>query len=363
MDDNARMNPHELELHYPWHDTLPEPELGLQVAPGVFWVRMELPFALNHINLWLIRDEVDGMTGWTVVDCCIDRPTARAQWEGIFSQLMQSLPILRVIVTHMHPDHIGLAHWLCERFQAPLWISATDFYTARSVSLGRHHHGGDAAAQFFAQHGLIDPDALEAVRDRLDSFKRLVPALPMRFHRLMDGQRLMIGGREWRTIAGFGHAPEHMALHCSSLHVLISGDMVLPRISTNVSVFDTEPESNPLTLFLESIDRFVPLPEDTLVLPSHGKPFTGLHTRIRQLHEHHDDRLREVMQACHERPSSAADIMPVLFRRELDWHQTTFAIGESLAHLHALWHDGSLQRHRDDHGVLRFSPSPATPRP
>ena len=114
----------------------------------------------------------------------------------------------------------------------------------------------------------------------------------------------------------------------------------------------------------EVTDRFFePLPEDTLVLPSHGKPFTGLHTRIRQLHEHHDDRLREVMQACHERPSSAADIMPVLFRRELDWHQTTFAIGESLAHLHALWHDGNLQRHRDDHGVLRFSPSPATPRP
>ncbi|MFN5776300.1 MAG: MBL fold metallo-hydrolase, partial [Burkholderiaceae bacterium] len=196
------MNPHELELHYPWHDTLPDPELGLQVASGVFWVRMELPFALNHINLWLLRDEVNGIAGWTVVDCCIDRPTARAQWEGIFSQLMQSLPIVRVIVTHMHPDHIGLAHWLCERFQAPLWISATDFYTARSVSLGRHHFGGDAAAQFFAQHGLIDPDALEAVRDRLDYFKRLVPALPMRFHRLMDGQRLMIGGREWRTISG-----------------------------------------------------------------------------------------------------------------------------------------------------------------
>ena len=363
MNDNRSMSPHELELHYPWGDTLPEPELGLQVAPGVHWVRMELPFALNHINLWLLRDEVDGVPGWTVVDCCIDRPASRAQWEGIFKQAMQALPILRVIVTHMHPDHIGLAHWLCERFQAPLWISATDFFTARSASLGRHHFGGDGAAQFFAQHGMTDPTALEAVRDRQDYFKRLAPALPMSFRRLLDGHRLMIGGREWRTISGYGHAPEHMALHCPSLQLLISGDMVLPRISTNVSVFDTEPESNPLTLFLDSIDRFVSLPEDTLVLPSHGKPFTGLQARIRQLHDHHDDRLREVMQACHERPCSAMDIMPVLFKRDLDLHQTTFAMGESLAHLHALWHDGLLSRQRDDTGVLRFSPSAAAPRP
>jgi len=349
------MNPHELELHYPWNDALPAPEVGLEVAPGVCWVRMDLPFALNHINLWLLRDEVDGVAGWTVVDCCIDRPASRDQWEGIFAQTMQALPILRVIVTHMHPDHIGLAHWLCARFQAPLWISATDFFTARSASLGRHHFGGDAAASFFAQHGLIDPKALAAVRDRQDYFKHLVPDLPLSFRRLLDGQRLMIGGREWHTISGHGHAPEHMALHCPSLKVLISGDMILPRISTNVSVFETEPESNPLTLFLQSIDRFLPLPPDTLVLPSHGKPFTGLHARIRQLHAHHDERLQEVIQACHERTCSAFDIMPILFRRELDLHQTTFAIGEALAHLHALWLEGQLQRHRGADGVLRFS--------
>ena len=357
------MNPHELELHYPWGDTLPDPALGLQVVPGVFWVRMELPFALNHINLWLLRDEIDGRPGWTVVDCCIDRPQSRDQWAEIIQHRMQALPILRVIVTHMHPDHIGLAHWLCERFQAPLWISATDFYTARSASLGRHHFGGDGAADFFAQQGMTDPAALEAVRDRQDYFKRMVPALPPSFRRLMDGQRLIIGGHEWTTISGYGHAPEHMALHCPSLKVLISGDMVLPRISTNVSVFDTEPESNPLTLFLDSLDRFVQLPEDTLVLPSHGKPFTGLHARIRQLHEHHEDRLRDVMQACHAQPCSAVDIMPVLFKRALDLHQTTFAIGESLAHLHALWHDGQLLRQRDAAGVLRFSPSEAAPHP
>lgn len=357
------MNPHELELRYPWNDELPDPELGMQVAPGVFWIRMDLPFVLNHINLWLLRDEIDGVPGWTLVDCCIDRPASRAQWEQIFLQCMQALPILRVIVTHMHPDHIGLAHWLCEKFQAPLWISATDFFTARSASLGKHFFGGDRAATFFAGHGLTDPSSLEAVRNRQDYFKDLVPALPPSYRRLMDGQRLMIGGREWHTIAGYGHAPEHMALHCPSQDVIISGDMVLPRISTNVSVYETEPEANPLTLFLQSIDRFLDLPADTLVLPSHGKPFKGLHTRIRQLHEHHEERLREVIHACQETPCSATDILPVLFKRQLDLHQTTFALGESLAHLHALWHEGVLRRHQDAHGVMRFSPNEAPAHP
>jgi glyoxylase-like metal-dependent hydrolase (beta-lactamase superfamily II) len=183
----------------------------------------------------------------------------------------------------------------------------------------------------------------------------MVPDVPRRFRRMQDGDTIRIGGREWRCIAGYGHAPEHISLYCDELHVLISGDMLLPRISTNVSVYDVEPESNPLRQFLSSIDRFTPLPQDTLVLPSHGKPFRGLHERVTQLHDHHDERLREVMQACSEGPKSAADVLPVLFKRALDLHQTTFAMGESVAHLHALWHAGQLRRERDAQGVWRFA--------
>jgi glyoxylase-like metal-dependent hydrolase (beta-lactamase superfamily II) len=164
----------------------------------------------------------------------------------------------------------------------------------------------------------------------------------------------MIGARPWTCISGYGHAPEHISLYCAELGVLIGGDMMLPRISTNVSVFDIEPEANPLQLFLQSIDKFGHLPADTLTLPSHGKPFTGLHQRIAQLHAHHRDRLAEVMQACAEKPCSAADVLPVLFKRKLDLHQMTFAMGESIAHLHALWFEGKLHRARDSDGVYRF---------
>jgi glyoxylase-like metal-dependent hydrolase (beta-lactamase superfamily II) len=353
------MNELERQLHYPLGDTLPAPGRALDVAPGVRWVRMSLPFALDHINLWLLRDTLDGREGWTVVDCCISRDEAKVQWEDLFAGDFEGLPLLRVIVTHMHPDHIGLAYWLCERWSTPefpcrLWMSATDYNLARVGSAGSNGFGGDAAALFFAAHGLRDPLSMEKIRERASYYPTLVPAVPRQFRRLMEGDLLRIGGRHWRCISGYGHAPEHIALYCEELQLLIGGDMMLPRISTNVSVFEMEPEANALRLFLHSIDKFRALPAGTLTLPSHGKPFTGLHRRIEQLHEHHRERLAEVLQACTEKPCSAADVLPILFKRKLDLHQTTFAMGEAIAHLHALWYDGRLRRTRDAEGVLRF---------
>ena len=352
---NSRVNELEKQLHYPLGDTLPAPGTSLSVVPGVKWLRMALPFALDHINLWLLRDEIDGRAGWSVIDCCINTEQSKAQWEQIFANELEGLPIVRVIVTHMHPDHIGLAQWLCQRWNVALWISATDFNLARIGSEGASGFGGDTAAVFFAAHGLNDPASVEKIRGRANYFKTLVPAVPRHFRRLMDADTLTIGVHQWRCISGYGHAPEHISLYCQELRLLIGGDMMLPRISTNVSVYDQEPESNPLRLFLDSIDKFRLLDSQTMTLPAHGKPFVGLYRRIEQLHEHHRDRLAEVMAACQLTPCSAADIVPVLFKRTLDLHQTTFAMGESIAHLHALWFEGRLKRRQGDDGVFRFA--------
>jgi glyoxylase-like metal-dependent hydrolase (beta-lactamase superfamily II) len=357
------MNLLESRLSYPFDlpegETLPAPGQTLEVAPGVCWIRMALPFALNHINLWLVRDCLEGREGWTVVDCCIDRAESRAQWEQIFENELQGLPILRVIVTHMHPDHIGLAHWLCERWSTAeqpcrLWISSTDFNAAKNACNVASGHGGEAAAAFVASHGIRDEEYLSKIRERTGYYRQMVPAVPASYVRLMDGQSVRIGDHEWRCIVGYGHAPEHISLHCEALQLLISGDMMLPRISTNVSVYDLEPLANPLALFLDSIDRFKPLPTNTLVLPSHGKPFRGLHERIAQLHAHHTERLQEVLQACAQQPMSAHDIVPVLFKRELDLHQLTFAQGEALAHLHTLFYEDRLVCEKV-HGIYYFS--------
>lgn len=352
------MNHQEQALGYPLGDFLPAPGTAHEVADGVRWIRLPLPFALDHVNAWLLRDEIDGREGWTVIDCGISRDTVKAQWESIFRDELQGLPVLRVLVTHMHPDHIGLADWICACWQAPLWTSMTDYAVACLWSAagdeGLGGPTGQAAVDHFARHGLRDPEALDKIRQRARYYPDLVPSVPASFVRVMDHDLVRIGGRDWRVIIGYGHAPEHISLYSADLNVLISGDMVLPRISTNVSVFSHEPEGNPLPLYLMSLDRYHDLPADVRVLPSHGRPFIGVHERIAQQRAHHAARLQEVVEACAE-PCSAADIVPVLFRRELDLHQLTFAMGEALAHLHALYFEGVLSRRQDADGVVRFS--------
>lgn len=348
------------KIYYPLEDTLPEIGHLKEVAEGVYWLRMPLPFALDHINLWLLRDCFEGREGWTIVDCGIASATTQNAWETIFKNDLQGLPVVRVIVTHMHPDHIGLAHWLCERWQVPLWMSMTDFMMAKWLSskegglnIGSIAGGGGAADHFY-RHGLHTTEDLEKVRARADHYSSLVPKVPQRFRRVMDQEQLLIGKRTWRAISGFGHAPEHLAFASTQDAILISGDMVLPRISTNVSVYDAEPDADPLGMFLDSIKKFAYLPQQTLVLPSHGKPFQGLHLRIRQLQEHHEERLKETFIAC-QSPSTAKMLLPVLFKRSLDAHQMTFAMGEAIAHLNYLWRRGTIKRQNDAHGVWWFS--------
>ena len=345
-------------LSYPLDEQLPTLGSVLDIAPGVLWVRMGLPFALDHINLWLLRDEMLGpegvQEGWTVVDCGIHNGATHQAWEQIFATALQGLPILRVLVTHMHPDHMGSAHWLCERWQAPLWISSSEYQSAQLATHGLSSFGGDLTQAFFARHGWSDPNDMRDVKARMGYYTGMVPQIPQTFHRLMDGQHITVGGQRWRCMAGFGHSPEHMALYCEHSGVLISGDMVLPQISTNVSVYAQEPEGNALQQFLTSLATFNDLPQDTLVLPSHGRPFRGLHTRIAQLQAHHQDRLSDLLAACQARPLSAHDSLPILFKRALNFHQATFAMGEAIAHLHLLWHDGQVRRQLGADGVYRF---------
>jgi glyoxylase-like metal-dependent hydrolase (beta-lactamase superfamily II) len=351
------MNVQEHKLRYPLGDSLPESGHSLEVAPGVKWVRMPLPFALDHINLWLLRDRFDGREGWTIVDAGICRDEVKATWEAVFESELEGLPVLRLIVTHMHPDHIGLAHWLCERWKVPLWMSMTDYMTAKlwAVHNSTSGAGGQGAMQHFANHGMTDPESLAKVHARANYYVNLVPQVPECFYRLMHGDCVQIGSPpcSWEVITGYGHAPEHLSLYCADKGVLIAGDMVLPRISTNVSVFSYEPLANPLPLYLNSLNAYKPLPANTLVLPSHGKPFVGLHERIAQQHAHHKDRLQEVLDAC-DYPKTTMEIVPILFKRSLDLHQMTFAMGEAIAHLHALYFDNKIRRMVDQEGIIRF---------
>jgi glyoxylase-like metal-dependent hydrolase (beta-lactamase superfamily II) len=340
------MTPESL-LQYP-QATPPAPAETRGIAPGVRWLRMPLPFALDHINLWLLEDE----GRWTLVDCGLGNDTTRSLWEKVFASRVRE-PVGRVIVTHHHPDHAGQAAWLVGRSGAEFWMAQAEFLAAHALREGLAGYGFAHVLAMFRRNGLHG-ERLTSIEGRGMAYRRGVPEFPASYRRLMAGQTHRIGGRDWRIIMGYGHAPEHAALYCEETGVLIAGDMVLPKISTNVSVWAIEPEGNPLALFLDSIERFAELPAETLVLPSHGLPFRGLRERVAQLEEHHRLRLAELHEAC-DAPKSAADVLGTLFRRELDAHQTFFAMGEAMAHLHYLHADGRLARSEDGDGVTRYS--------
>jgi len=334
-------------LSYPF-DAVPQPGEGIEVGPGVFWVRMPLPFALDHINLWALEDG----DGWTLVDTGYALDSVKALWERVFSGVLGSRPVRRIIVTHYHPDHVGLAAWLSQRFSAPVWMTEAEYLTAHAVWQGFGGYGREAVLELFRAHGL-DAKHLSLFAVRESAYKRGVPALPGSFRRIIDNDEIEIGGRPWKVVEGHGHSPEHAALHCAELGLFISGDMLLPRISTNVSVWAKEPEGDPLGLFLESQARYRGLPANTRVLPSHGRVFHGLHARIEELRAHHAERLRAVREACAS-PRTAAELMPVLFARDLDAHQVFFAIGEAIAHLNHLLRTGEVTRTLGSDGIFRF---------
>lgn len=334
---------------------MPLPGTTIEVAPGVHWLSMPLPFQLDHINLWVLEEPQDqGQGRWTIVDTGIGNEQTRGLWEKIFSSRNLS-SVKRVILTHYHPDHAGNAAWLCKRFGAEMWTTQGEYLTAHAVRASGAGYTTEAVLSVFKKNGLDEERSrtMSALRGN-NRYSELVPEFPFAYRRIIEGDTVRIGGRAWKAMIGHGHAPEHLSLYCAQLNAVIAGDMLLSTISTNVSVWSIDPEGDPLRLFLDSIARYRDLPAGVLVLPSHGKPFRGAHTRVEQLEKHHQARFAELRQALHE-PRSAGELLGVLFRRPLDAHQTFFAMGEAIAHLHYLYYAGQAQRAVGDDGVMRYA--------
>jgi len=345
--------PEKPQLAYPLQDP-PDAGVARQIAPGVYWVRMPLPFVLQWINLWLIEDG----EGWTVVDTGMALEQSREHWRRIFEATLQGRPVTRVICTHMHPDHLGLAGWICRKFGASLWMSRLEYLTGRVLVADTGREAPVDGVQFYRAAGW-DEDALDSYRIRFGDFGKAVSRIPDAFQRLSDGDGIDIGGRHWQVVTGTGHCPEHVCLWQSELKLFISGDQVLPRISSNVSVFPTEPNADPLSDWLSSCQKLrATLPNDVLVLPAHNEPFIGLHPRLDYLIAEHQSALTRVLACIQERPQRAVDLFDVLFSRKINGVELLgMATGEAIAHANCLIERGQARSVRDEAGLVYYCPA------
>ena len=332
-------------LIYPFADK-PEPGATIEVAPGILWLRMPLPFQLNHINLWLLEDG----DGWVVVDTGVNTDVCKGLWEQVFAGALKGRPVTRVIVTHLHPDHVGLAGWIAERFYAPLLMSRTDYLMCRMLVMDTGKDAPWEGISFYKAAGFPE-EALAAYKKRFGGFGMGVHRLPQAYTRLQEGDTLTIGGRIWRIVVGRGHAPEHACLWCKADNMMISGDQILPRISSNVSVFPTEPDSNPLQDWIDSCARLRDLVDaDILILPAHNEPFRNAKKRLQDLIDDHESGLAKLHDMLAE-PKRAVEVFSALFRTRITSGNYLMATGESLAHLNCLIARADIVKHRDAEGV------------
>jgi len=341
-------------LTYPFGEETPEAGEIMSVAEGLYWVRMPLPFSLKFINLWLVDDG----DGWTVIDTGMPLEDTKAAWRAIFSRELGGRPVKRIIVTHMHPDHVGNAGWISRKFPgAMLWMSRLEYLTCRTLVADTGREAPQAGIDFYHRAGWSE-DEIETYKARFGGFGRGVSALPDAYFRLTDGMHFEMGGARWQVVMGAGHSPEHACLHCPEQNLLISGDQLLPRISSNVSVFPTEPAADPLSDWLASCAKLIEaVDEDVLVLPAHNTPFSGAHHRLQHLIDGHELGLTRLQARLAEAPRRVVDTFPALFGRKIGPEDYGMATGEALAHLNCLIIRGQARRETRPDGVDLYHPA------
>lgn len=338
-------------LVYPCGEA-PAPGTAKEIVPGVLWLRMPLPLSLSHINLWAVRDT----QGWAIFDSGMHTEATLQAWRTLTGAEgpLGAAGISRILATHMHPDHIGMAGWLTREHACELWMTLGEYMTCRMLVAEEGHAAPIEHVDFYRRAGW-DAAAMENFRNRYGGYGKMIHPLPQHYRRLRDGQTLRIGEHEWQVITGSGHSPEHACFYCPELKLLISGDQVLPRISSNVSVPATEPRADPLHDWLQSLEKLrQQVPDDVLVLPAHDDPFQRLHGRLDHLDRSHRRALDRLEVLLAEGPQRVVDVFPVLFARKIDDDILFLATGEALANLNWLVERGRVVVTEDEQGVAWY---------
>lgn len=330
---------------------VPSPAPGeiAPVADGVRWIRFPLPMDLDHINLWLL----DHDDGCVLIDTGLASDVGRGAWERLERQALAERPLRLIVLTHLHPDHAGLAAWLQARHRVPVWTSLDTERQMRQLLEPLTEDQIARRRAFFHSHGVTDVSSFAASLTG-ERYRAAVSGVPEVAHHPRDREEVSWNGATWRWIEVSGHAAGHLCLYEPSRRVLITGDQILPAISPNVSASGWSADANPLDSYLRSLERLAALDPATLVLPSHGRPFVGLRERALELRSHHLGHLDRLVEACRE-PLTASETLRVLFRRTLSGFHLLLALGEAIAHLEYLARSGRLARLTDAEGTIRYA--------
>ncbi|SHJ33162.1 Glyoxylase, beta-lactamase superfamily II [Roseomonas rosea] len=334
----------------------PAPGTLATVAPGLLRACMPLPGPPSHVNCWLIADG----EGWLLVDTGAGDAATRALWRGIFADSLGGRPLTRVLVTHFHPDHVGLAGWICAEWGVPLLMPRSEWQRTRLLLTEDEAALAELFIDFQRRAG-AGPQHLAWLRQEGFAYRRTVAPLPRTYEPLAEGDLLQTRGRQWRVRIGAGHSPEMACLHDEAGGILISTDHILPRISPHIGLQPTEPDADPLGTFIAALESFSRMPAGTHVLPSHGEPFRDLRGRIATLRQHHETALTRLAGSLGS-GLTASEALPVLFDRTFEGRQLAFALSEALAHLSHLRRRGQVQRHGTAEGIWRFETTRPEPR-
>jgi glyoxylase-like metal-dependent hydrolase (beta-lactamase superfamily II) len=336
-------------LTYPFDAPPPFGEAPL-VAPGIRWLRLPLPYRLDHVNIYLLENG----DGWTALDTGLGTDDCRQAWDAALTGPLAVQPLKSLIVSHFHPDHVGLAGWLCQRFGLKMAMPRPEYLHSAMIQYAPADHGETVFRPFYKRHGL-SPEATEIVLSRGHEYLRRTTGVPPSYRRIRHGDTLKVGERSFQVLTGGGHSLEQAMLHLPEERIFLAADQVIARISPNVSVHPMEPDLDALGIYLASLRAIrETVANDVLVLPGHGLPFYGLHDRIGELIEHHGARCGDIARACREQALTVAEIVPHVFNRELDAHQTGFAFGEVLAHVNHMLGRGELRLETDAGGIDRY---------
>ena len=332
------------------HEQPPAGGTVTKIADGLLWGRLPLPFRLNHVNVWFLKEN----DGWTAIDSGCDTPDIRANWETLLKTALGDKPLRRHVATHGHTDHIGLSGWLVERFDHMPFVSTLTEWLMPQVRVLEGQGGLRPEVEVHLKSLACGDDMIDRLKRDRHWAGALIYPMPASLERIRNGDEITFGGRSWRVITAGGHAPEHASFYCASDNILIAGDQILPRISPMIGVWSEQPNSNPLAEYLTSLDRFRALPEDALVLPSHGLPFLGLHRRIDQLQQHHRERLA-LLESLMDKPRNGMELATGLFKKAVHEGHARLALAETLAHINYLIADKRIVRSSAADGLLMFS--------